>query len=169
MDIKILKRLGRRGDTIVEVLVAIVVVSGTLGTAFSTMNSGTQGTRAAHERAEALKLVETQVELLKAAHENRNANVNGRVNAFCLEDDTSGIIVHESFSTPQSVGSLDGQDLSDYDANCRDNSIPAGYNLSISEASSGGPDAGKYTVRARWENINGRTRDQIEIKYKVPR
>jgi Tfp pilus assembly protein PilV len=54
------------GDTIVEVLLSIAVLSSVLGGAFVSANHSLKSTRAAQERGEALKLVESQVEQLGA-------------------------------------------------------------------------------------------------------
>ena len=65
MRIMSAKRLTERGDTIVEVLIAISVMSLLIGGAFVLTNRSLQGTRAAQERLNALKLVESQLEQLK--------------------------------------------------------------------------------------------------------
>lgn len=57
----------QRGDTIVEVLIAISIVSLTLAGAYASVSRSTNATRTAQERGEALKWAETQVEQLKAA------------------------------------------------------------------------------------------------------
>jgi type II secretory pathway pseudopilin PulG len=147
------------GDTIIEVLLAIIVVSGTLGTAFATMNSGSLGTRAAQERVEALKHVETQIELLRVATDRAIPGIYGRTNGFCLSESGGTVQIHEAFAPSAPVGNLDTQDLP-YAAPCSIGLIPSGYNVSISEAGN------VFTIRARWENISGDNRDQIEIKYK---
>lgn len=55
----------QRGDTIVEVLLAMAVVGMVLGLAYGITNRSIAIGRSAQERSEALKLAETQVELLK--------------------------------------------------------------------------------------------------------
>ena len=55
----------QRGDTLVEVLIAIAVVSLILGGAYVTTNRSLYATRAAQERGNALKLAESQIEQLK--------------------------------------------------------------------------------------------------------
>jgi prepilin-type N-terminal cleavage/methylation domain-containing protein len=56
----------QRGDTLIEVLISIAIISTVLGAAYATVSrsfrTGTQST----ERGEALRLVENQLELLKA-------------------------------------------------------------------------------------------------------
>lgn len=157
-----LLKLSKRGDTIIEVLLAIVVVSGTLGTAFATMDRGTQGTRASQERAEALKLVEGQIELLKEARE-QGVVVHGLgPNAFCMRLNGTSVETTSSHSPPQAPGDLNSDNFGNYSADCSIPIITGGYNLSIEES------AGLFTVRARWTNVRGDVRDQVEIRYRIP-
>lgn len=65
----------QRGDTIVEVMLAMAVVGMVLGVAYGITNRSVQVGRSAQERSEALKIAETQIELLKeyARSEDRPA------------------------------------------------------------------------------------------------
>src|SRR5687768_7126431 len=65
MRLRRLLQLSERGDTLVEVLIAIAVASLILGGAFVTTNKSLQATRDAQERGNAFKLVESQVERIK--------------------------------------------------------------------------------------------------------
>lgn len=65
-----IKPLQQRGDTIVEVLIAIAIVSLTLTGAYASVNRSANATRTAQERGEALKWAETQVEQIKASKDN---------------------------------------------------------------------------------------------------
>jgi type II secretory pathway pseudopilin PulG len=66
--IKLLPRLtNSKGDTIVEVLIAIVVVSLVMAGAYVLSNNSAKAIRTAQERGEALKLAESQAEQIKIA------------------------------------------------------------------------------------------------------
>lgn len=69
------KRLNVRGDTIVEVLIAIAVVSVVLAGAFAATRRSVNATRTAQEQGEALKLAESQVELIKGAVSSGAPNI----------------------------------------------------------------------------------------------
>lgn len=58
-----------------EVLIAIAVVSLVLGGAFASTRKSSSATRTAQERGVALKLAETQVELIKAANSSGTPDV----------------------------------------------------------------------------------------------
>lgn len=60
----------QQGDTIVEVLIAIAIVSLTLTGAYVSVNRSSNTTRTAQERGEALKWAETQIEQIKASDAN---------------------------------------------------------------------------------------------------
>jgi type II secretory pathway pseudopilin PulG len=85
-----LLRSNQKGDTIVEVLLAIAVVSSVLGGAFVSANRSLRGTQVSQERGEALKLVEGQLERLKAAASDPDPTISGAVfgatGDFCLSD-----------------------------------------------------------------------------------
>lgn len=63
---RLFSKLDSAGDTIVEVLLAIAIVSVTLGAAYVAANRSLRATRLSQERGEALKYAESQVEMLRA-------------------------------------------------------------------------------------------------------
>ena len=84
-----------RGDTIVEVLFAMVVIGVSLAAAFGIANRSIQISRSSQERTEAQKIAESQIELIKAAISTEdtgggNANsiknriTNPSADNFCL-------------------------------------------------------------------------------------
>jgi prepilin-type N-terminal cleavage/methylation domain-containing protein len=68
------------GDTIVEVLIAIAVVSLVLTSAYMVTNKNAQTMQAVQERTQAQKLVERQIELIRAAD-------SVPTTTFCFTDD----------------------------------------------------------------------------------
>ena len=85
--------LNQAGDTIVEVLLAIAVVSVVLGGAFVSASHSLRGSQLTQERTEALKWVEGQVESLKFVLEDDPVKAAqifslpvGGGTAFCLDD-----------------------------------------------------------------------------------
>ena len=148
MQLRRLHQLTQRGDTIVEVLIAIAVISLILGGAFVLTNRSLQGTRAAQERLNAIKLVEGQLEQVKNLSRTNNGAIFGSSTpaSYCI--DTS--------STVQSTS----------DASCRVNTDGAptsgdpAFNLSISRAGN------TFTVKAVWDSVLG-NQDNVEMKYNV--
>ena len=57
--------LKQRGDTIVEVLMVVAVISGVLGTAYAITNRSVKSNQLSQERGQAVKVAETQIEQLR--------------------------------------------------------------------------------------------------------
>lgn len=87
----------KRGDTILEVLIVMAVLSLVLTVSLAITNRSTQGNRQAQERGEAFKRAESQLELLKKYLSQTQTPVlpaasTGGVN-FCMKDDGSPPVV----------------------------------------------------------------------------
>lgn len=136
-------KLGSKGDTIVEVLLAIAVVSAVLGGAYVATNRSLGGVRQSQERGEALKLVEGQLERLKEAARTSDDVFTTSTNPFCLGD---------------------GLAPTNDPATC--NQGPDGrYQLAIQRAPSG--DGYTFTASAVWDRFGGGGQEQVEIRYRV--
>jgi type II secretory pathway pseudopilin PulG len=82
-------RRGQRGDTIVEVMICIGVVGAVLAGAFVVSNMSQIGVRDAQERAEASKIVEGQLELLRSNTKLQGGTVFSptTTGSFCMGRD----------------------------------------------------------------------------------
>lgn len=76
----------QRGDTIVEVLLAMAVVGVVLGSSFGIANRSLNIGRSAQERTMALKIAESQLELMKAI--NKNVPIN-ETSDFCIKSSSN--------------------------------------------------------------------------------
>ena len=137
----------QRGDTIVEVLVAIAVVSLVLTGAYVTTNHSLIDTRAAQERGDALKLAESQLEELRSLAATNNA-VFTQTSPFCLYNITTITPATSANCTVNAAGSPT-------------NTQPA-YHQSISEGSSN-----TFTVSLWWYNVSGNTKQQLQMSYRL--
>lgn len=151
-------KLGKAGDTIVEVMLAMTVVSLVLTGAFVSSSKAFHGGRLSQERGEALKLAEAQIENLKALA------ATGTVDIF----DASLLVscTHTEASKParKDIGSLtvmpalDADDFGAYPNECRDNL----YHMSLEYQSS----TNLFFARSRWEGpTNGR--QEVLLTYRV--
>jgi hypothetical protein len=85
-DVRIFKN--QRGDTIMEVLIAVAVLSLILTVSLALANRNTQGNRQAQERGEATKHTESQIELLKTYLANTaNPVLPASGDNFCMKND----------------------------------------------------------------------------------
>lgn len=112
------KQTNQKGDTIIEVMLAIAVVGMVLGASYNIANRALMTGRYAQEQTEALKIAESEIEMLKyKASQYRegglvagtifepNATDPNGLKAFCILDDTALTIVQSTF-TPQPDGSI---------------------------------------------------------------
>lgn len=139
----------QRGDTLVEVLIAIAVVSLVLGGAFVTTNRSLSATRAAQERGVALKLAESQLEQLKAlVASNPNAVfAAGAPSPFCI---TSGGAVVAANNAACAVGTSGTPTTAE----------PI-FRISIER------NANEFTLTERWVDVGGKNTNSLQLKYRV--
>lgn len=130
-------KLDQRGDTIVEVLIAIAIVSLVLTSAYALTNKNVRATQEVQEQSYAQKLVEQQVELLRAA--NPKPSTTG-----CFDPSNGGVAPLISATCRPTVGNLT-------------------YNLEVAPDA---VTTGKYRIRATWDTLGGRTA-QVTVYYKV--
>lgn len=147
------------GDTIVEVLLAMAVVSSVLGGAYVAANRSVNANRSAQERAEAVKLVESQLERLKAATGDPAVFSD---NVYCF-DVSSGSVTPVEFSGPlASMPDIKTDDPGIYPASCVSASAAA-YSLSVDKDTA----TNNFAVRARWDKAGGGSREETVIVYRV--
>lgn len=156
------RRRSERGDTIVEVLIAIAVASSVLGVAYATMNRNLIIMRNNQERTEATKIAQAQIESLKSRLETPSGRAEieplGNDDPFCINIGT-GVIDYLSVSVPGP--NLDTDDLS-----------PAAYESCISSfyryvVRRDTPAGETFTITVRWESF-GSGRGQVIMTYRIP-
>jgi type II secretory pathway pseudopilin PulG len=145
-----------RGDTVVEVLIAVAVVAVVLGGAYVTTNRNLLAVRSSQERVNALKLAESQIEQIKglAATDPEKlfttAGPNTSPNPFCIAK-SSGLPVAAD-------NAACAVDLSGDPA-------PAGveprFSISITRT---GND---FVLTERWTDVSGQVTDELQLRYRV--
>lgn len=151
-----MKNINQKGDTIVEVLLALVIVSSVLAGAYVTSTRSLRNSQQSQERAEAIKFVEAQLERLKAV-----SSSNGSVFTtaqYCFNNGGSLVSLN---GAPASDVDNDDFSTSVYPVACNQGNIPGGYHLSVVQNNP------IFTVRARWDNIHGSGRDEVKLTYKI--
>jgi len=141
------------GDTIVEVIIAIVIVATLLTGAFIVTNRSTHSVRDSQEHAEALQALQGQVELLRAAARAQKLPAVLTV-PFCLDSNLNTYAANSASCTGAGGG--------------------VGYKLSIVCSTGPGTDgcpapAGKtatFNLSTIWDALGGGT-DQVLLSYKV--
>lgn len=141
--------LRERGDTIVEVLIAITVISAVLGGAYVATNRSFLASRDAQERTAGLKLVESQLEQLKGViASSPNTIFGGSVPAsFCVTGPTSVADSGNSACYLDSSGTPTGGEPR--------------YHLSITRSGN------TFTVKNDWAAVRGGAQNHIQMKYRL--
>ncbi len=147
----------QKGDTIVEVLIAIAVVSLVLGGAYSIANRSLASVRQAQEHAEALKIAESQVEKLKTANDTGTAGVLTQTGTFCMIDNYNPP-VDRLRTSAATYGN--GQPRTECTTT---NGIK--YFTSITNTPNGAVHT--YLVMVYWPNIHGNGYDQVTLDYNL--
>jgi prepilin-type N-terminal cleavage/methylation domain-containing protein len=142
-------RNSERGDTLVEVLIAIAVISLILGGAFVMTNRSLQGTRDAQERVNATKLVEAQVERIKniASTDSDTIFGAGTPGSFCINN--SGTVV-------ASTNAACAVDISN-----QPTSAEPVYRLSVTRSGN------TFTVTNTWNKVRGSGQNNLVMKYRT--
>lgn len=144
-----MRKLTQRGDTIVEVLISIAVVSLILGGAFVTTNRSQTGVRNSQEHGEALKLVGAQLEQLRADAAKAAPTVFAQAVPFCMYNDAA-----------VSTTGATAADCKQSSAGNPTSTEPI-YRLSIDRTSSNGGYL--FTVKADWDQISGGTAEETMV------
>jgi type II secretory pathway pseudopilin PulG len=148
-----MKLLKQRGDTLVEVLLALAIISVTLGSSYALANKSQQAGRYAQERTEAQKIAETQLEKLKTLAPDSTKNIFDATKAFCLDTTLN----RKDFST-MPPDSVDTDDFSTYPAECKSGF----YNYAIKNLGAGD----QFRVTVRWDRIGG-GKDEVSMQYRA--
>ena len=137
----------QRGDTIVEVLIAVTVVSMVLGGAYVTTNKSLLATRASQEQSGALKLSESQLEQLKGLVITNPNAIFTTTAPFCIFNQTMVLPSTDARCTQNVAGAAAITDPR--------------YRLAITRT---GND---FSIRTIWTDVSGKHDDQLSLKYRV--
>ena len=159
---------GSAGDTIVEVMIVLAVLGLSMSISYATANHGLIQSRNAEEHSEALGLLDSQVELLRAAF-SQNSSVSSLTNGtdFCMNAPPANpelsTALNHNVPTDAVSDNLYGSASSNYPAACLSNSF---YNLSIhyDTTDSSNPF---FDLRVRWDGLGTLGRQQEELTYKI--
>lgn len=142
-------KLESKGDTIVEVLIAIAVISSVLGIAYSIMNKNIQIMQDNQERTTASKLAQTQIEKLRV----NSDSLASAPSDFCFPPGDEVFTLTSPLGNDPSSGLPD-----DFAEKCiSDDDI---YYTSIEK------NGKSYVVRVRWSSLTGQT-SQVVMGYKL--
>lgn len=168
-----MRKLSNIGDTIVEVLIAMTVISMVLGGAFASANRSLSATQSAKERDQGIRLAETQLEQLKSSIRAGSmwTEINNDLNDFFCIRSLSFVDITQTIPTAMDTDLL--ATPTNYPPDCvldsgnnphsaTSRSIP--YYVSIEQDNS---DDNLFTVLVRWERAGSAGREQAAFKYRT--
>lgn len=156
----------QRGDTIVEVLIAITVVAAVLGASYTVVNRTMVNSRQAQEHAEALQVANKQIEFLSTLTSDpvtANGLYDGAPRYMCINP-TTGAVVDQNLSSPS-----DAEES--YAPACR-NLGSVNYRVAVEclngTAQCAGVAAGNkhFKVYVTWPSVTGNGNDQVTLVYR---
>ncbi len=150
----------QRGDTIVEVLIATVVVSSVLVGAFSIANRSSVAIRAAQDRSEALKQASAGVETIKA-HPDRAMDLRPDT-AYC----TNLFPGPATFAKAMDVALLPVANDTDafyVGVPCKSTVTEVGYYTTITRMG----NTSSFEIHTRWDRVGGGERQDVTLSYRL--
>jgi len=154
--IKHIQKLGKRGDTIVEVLICLAVLGLTLGSATVVVNNNRKTIMGTQERSVALKLVQGQIEKTRAlvaqdSHQLVSAGTTVRNPlGYCIDASGQAVLATTAPCTVDRSGVATAE-------------VPNYQLKTVVTANAGG-----YLLRAtaNWDMPNG-VRGNVEIVHRI--
>lgn len=163
-------RRHQRGDTILEVMMCVAVIGFVLTAAFALTSKNTTSQLKAQERAEALKVAETQLELFKSYVDiNKLPDANMY---FCAKADTtttSGVRLVELTGPATPNPNINADASTAYPAECRyqDDLFSVAVWSPNKSNLIGGTSGIPYGVTVRWDAAGGGPREELKIFYNL--
>lgn len=145
-------RMNQRGDTIIEVLIAVTVVGLAIGMAYGISTRSLKSAQQSQERLVALKLAEGQIEQLKALSYLSNNRGIFNPGVFCIN---ASARVNNPAS---SIVSLNDDDLTQYSDDCIKNNL---YHIAVS------PNGNEFTIAVRWISLGSLGKEEVITKYRL--
>ncbi len=144
MNVKLAKINSQKGDTIIEVLIAMTIAASVLAITYSTMNRNLIISQESQERTQASKIAQGQLEALKGYNEGSNP-------LPCLKGNTPNNIT-SGFPSDTAVIVNTAPCTQDY------------YNFGIIRDSS---DPKLYRVYVVWDKLKGTGNNQVIMVYRT--
>lgn len=157
--------LKQRGDTIIEVMIAMSILGMVLATAFTIANRSYALGLAARERGEALQIAESQLELMQIASNTEGTDIfdyDPTNPLFCIDDTTNPISRIGFTGTPGEIsGNIDP--ITTYAPGCQLGTSDR-FKVSIEQDSA---DTNTYSIRVRWESVLGGNIEELNHVYRI--
>lgn len=152
-------KFNQHGDTIVEVLIAVAIVSTVIVGAFTIANKSALQIRAAQERSEALKIGSSAIETIRSKPTQANALDPGY--PYCVDLQTKALVGGGNTIPPVNTDK-------DSNYNTTGGCTPASGNVTyIVFITQSTTIPGSFTIHVRWDRVGGGQRQDITFNYRL--
>lgn len=156
-------RLSQTGDTIVEVLIAMTVMAGVLGSSYTVVNRTMANARQAQEHTEALQIANKQVEYIATLAASGSAAdlTDGNPRFNCADKQTGALVAQPALSDPAAFDKYVAACITD---------TPVRYMTAFeyaSETNADGVVVKFFRVYITWPSVTGNGNDQVSLVYKA--
>lgn len=154
--------LNRAGDTIVEVMIAIIVLGAALGTSIAIATKSQRQTQANHEFYQAQLFANQQAEYILSAYNdylaaNSSVSINTSRTAFLNQHSDSTAFCYNTPSSKVDVS----------EATCK-KTDGADFNISVIKSQYGAPPSTPtFIITVSWDSLTGSAQDQVELVYAI--
>lgn len=154
-------RKNRAGDTIVEVMIAVIVLGAALGAAIAIATKSQKQSQANHEYHQAQLLANQQAEYLLTAFNtalaSSDAGYSSARTTFYDDHDDSSFCYKDGAKSPAPS------------SDCEKNDGGATYEISVDVVSPADPaDPNKFVIKVQWDSLTPSTasdQDNVELIY----
>ncbi len=159
----------QRGDTIMEVMISVAILSLILGASFALANRNSQANRQAEERSEAYKGTESQMELLKSfLGASSTASLPAEGSKFCMKDDGSGTVSVTGLTEPVDPEQFQTKIESAPELSaCKKGEFYYSYIQRGDTAGTDGLSKDTFRVHTRWYNASGTGIDESTMVHRI--
>lgn len=157
-----MRKLQQAGDTIVEVLIVIAVISLVLAAAFVTSNRSLHSVQDAQEHGEAQTLVAGQIEELKALDTSTaSPSIFTMSTPFCVAKNGANLQLYSYRASPPTPCIVTGG------GSQASTTVQPAYSLQISRSYNNATKAYIFTIQATWASITGPGTNNVTMYYRL--
>lgn len=152
---KLLMHNSESGNTIIEVLIALVIIGLVLAASYATSTDSVNIIRRSQERTMATKLAEGQLEMIKAKINSGSPDVDDLFSGggFCLDVDDGTYVAQSASSALAPIASAD---FTEYEPRCIQDEF---FHVHVFR------QLDRFKVSVRWERFGGGPLEDLLIVY----
>lgn len=152
-----IRQLASRGDTIVEVMIAIAVISSVLAGAFSVTQKSSKAVRDSQEKGEMMQLLQGQIELIREkalAAQSTSDAIYSSSTLFCMNPaDGTRVNFGDTIQVTNTTG---------YPDQCKNLGPGSLYAIAVRYDATGN----YFKAEGRWDGLSGTT-NTLDLFYRI--